>query len=744
MIAKTEHSIEKVFVEVNTKSKKVANEYKNSMEAFLQEEVFPLINEYFNSLEVESNSEMIIQQISKLAIEVNVSKRNKSLSFKNTKQQIRQQFLEKLEVVLNKPEMNELEINSVTVSKSKVNTFFYFLENGTFPWWNNNKEDFFSKKILFQITENENFQIKFLKAIQNEKVKKRLVNQFFDNELCLLFLGILNKPKGLNEVLSFISKAKKIPEEKRKSIWFYVVEAVLVKDFLKVVKAIEKNDIQLKDKKQLNKIGVELNEKHTELQGGFNITRDDLGKKSNLNYVLEFFYAALPELKENKESEKEDFVNSSRDKLNEKNIKEQIFKKGKEAIKINDVEKEKDFFLKNKEKSLFQEKGNFLPEKSEELVLKTKINKENLKLEGFQKIKESTKEEFNRVNDDSKTEEINRSANRKPREESEVLSKGGINKELLFEKENVKIKKENKVDVVDQKTNTVTNKLNVDKSSEKKIAKTHKKEQKEKLKNKTENRKENESSKTVKKVENKIEKREDEILENRKRIIHDRLYSNNFKKTERKFELDVNKSVKKNEESELIVQERINIQESFDELNIQIVKNETGVANQAKSYFVENAGLILIHPFLKQFFNSCNFLNAENKIIKPIQAVHLLHYVATKKERQVESNLVFEKFLCNVPINHSIPRNIKLSEELKEKAEELMKAVTQNWEVLKKSSPDLIRNEFIQRVGKLDLTKDNPNITIERKVHDILLDKLPWNYSMCKLPWMKGVIFTNW
>lgn len=52
-MAALEHTIQKAFVEVNTKSKKVAEECKNTIENFLQKEVFPEIEKYFNSQEIE-------------------------------------------------------------------------------------------------------------------------------------------------------------------------------------------------------------------------------------------------------------------------------------------------------------------------------------------------------------------------------------------------------------------------------------------------------------------------------------------------------------------------------------------------------------------------------------------------------------------------------------------------------------------------------------------------------------------
>ena len=161
-------------------------------------------------------------------------------------------------------------------------------------------------------------------------------------------------------------------------------------------------------------------------------------------------------------------------------------------------------------------------------------------------------------------------------------------------------------------------------------------------------------------------------------------------------------------------------------------------------YFVENAGLLLLHPYLKCFFENCGLLNREGKIINPELAIHLLHYVATKKESQYEDRMVFEKFLCGIPIKQSISRDIQIPKKVKTEVEELLKAVIENWKALKNSSPDLLRNEFLQRPGKLNLKGDNPKLVMERKVQDILLGKLPWNISIFKLPWMDKLIFADW
>ena len=176
--------------------------------------------------------------------------------------------------------------------------------------------------------------------------------------------------------------------------------------------------------------------------------------------------------------------------------------------------------------------------------------------------------------------------------------------------------------------------------------------------------------------------------------------------------------------------------------NVQV--EETTYSHRKGEHHINNAGLILLHPYLKDFFGHCNVLDENNQIVQNDLAVHLLHYLATKQERQFENNMVFEKVLCGVPIEEPIRRTLSLSDELKENAEELLQAVLDNWGALNNASPDLLRGEFLQRFGKISFKETNPKITVERKVHDILLDKLPWNIGISRLPWLDYLLLTDW
>ncbi|NIF06612.1 hypothetical protein F3J23_14275 [Chryseobacterium sp. Tr-659] len=161
--------------------------------------------------------------------------------------------------------------------------------------------------------------------------------------------------------------------------------------------------------------------------------------------------------------------------------------------------------------------------------------------------------------------------------------------------------------------------------------------------------------------------------------------------------------------------------------------------------YVQNAGLVLIHPFIKTFFEHCDLLHPETgQLLDPELCVHLLHYIATGNTNAPEYDMIFEKFLCNIPINQSINKHIKISRKHKTQAKNVIESVQHNWGPMKKSSAALLQNEFFQRSGKLVITDYDYTLTVERKTQDILMEKLAWGVGLIKLPWKEKFIFVNW
>lgn len=176
----------------------------------------------------------------------------------------------------------------------------------------------------------------------------------------------------------------------------------------------------------------------------------------------------------------------------------------------------------------------------------------------------------------------------------------------------------------------------------------------------------------------------------------------------------------------------------------EIKENSDENQSEFKTIYVQNAGLILLHPFLKQVLKSCDLLDENNIILNKELAAHLLHYAATKRENDYEHTMLFEKFLCGIPLQQSIQREIKIEEKHKQNVEEMLQAVVQHWSALRNTSIDILRSEFLQREGKLDCTESNPKLTIERKTQDLLLEKIPWNINIVKIPWIEKLIYTQW
>lgn len=172
---------------------------------------------------------------------------------------------------------------------------------------------------------------------------------------------------------------------------------------------------------------------------------------------------------------------------------------------------------------------------------------------------------------------------------------------------------------------------------------------------------------------------------------------------------------------------------------------KSNTPEEKEGFFIENAGLVLIHPFIKNLFMHCQLIDLKTQTLNnPELCVHLLHYIATGKTNQLESEMLFEKFLCNIPFQQSINRHIELSRQHKEHAKKVIHAVQQNWSAMKTASVGLIQNEFLQRPGKLVQNSNDHTLTMERKTQDIFLDKLSWGISFIKLPWQNEVIYINW
>jgi hypothetical protein len=175
-------------------------------------------------------------------------------------------------------------------------------------------------------------------------------------------------------------------------------------------------------------------------------------------------------------------------------------------------------------------------------------------------------------------------------------------------------------------------------------------------------------------------------------------------------------------------------------------KQESFLNKKEDEIAVQNAGLVLLHPFLKSFFKNQKLLDEQGNILVARRhlAVQMVHYLATGEEDFFESNLVFSKFLCGVPLEIPVPRESLLTQSDKNEANLLLSEVIKHWAALKNTSPGGLRQMFLQRNGKLFKKEKNYRLIVERKAQDVLLDKLSWNISLVKLSWWNELLYIEW
>lgn len=167
----------------------------------------------------------------------------------------------------------------------------------------------------------------------------------------------------------------------------------------------------------------------------------------------------------------------------------------------------------------------------------------------------------------------------------------------------------------------------------------------------------------------------------------------------------------------------------------------------AAGVFVNQAGLVILHPYLQLYFEDVGLLEGEvfRDHASQQTAIYLLHYLATRQTDAPEYELVLPKLLCGWPLNEPVTREPALPDTALTEAEHLLQAVIDYWQVLKSTSPDGLREGFLQRDGKLtQLYEGDWKLQVEQKAIDVLLSRLPWGFNVVKLPWMESMLMVEW
>lgn len=162
---------------------------------------------------------------------------------------------------------------------------------------------------------------------------------------------------------------------------------------------------------------------------------------------------------------------------------------------------------------------------------------------------------------------------------------------------------------------------------------------------------------------------------------------------------------------------------------------------------VDDAGLVILHPFLPALFERLGYLDEERKFVSLAlqeRAVHLLRWLAGFDLPRLDYQLLLEKVLCDLPMNYPIESEIELTDLEKEEGMQVLKSVCQYWRPLNGTSSEGLQHSILQRQGSIAYEDHNWIVRVEGQALDILLDDLPWEISLLLLPWKEEMIMVEW
>jgi len=174
--------------------------------------------------------------------------------------------------------------------------------------------------------------------------------------------------------------------------------------------------------------------------------------------------------------------------------------------------------------------------------------------------------------------------------------------------------------------------------------------------------------------------------------------------------------------------------------------SEWRVAEGAFASAAAHAGLVLLHPFLPQFFRATGAdLSASPFPATRARAAALLHFVATGRDEPYELELGLIKILVGLTPDTPLPvSNGLLTDADRDEAHGLLQATIAHWQALRQSSIAAVRASFLQRPGLVKFDDNGWRLQVQPGPFDVLLQRLPWSAAVVKLPWMNAPLHCEW
>ena len=774
------HIIHRVSVEVQTNSAETSS-FKEEMDRLIQDAILSSIESYIVEHESEYEEQSI--QIEKLSLDLQLD------SLKHNQLDISTQVYQQMDALFSHTSTAKGGRNSSipsTTEQSRLDvtnneepdiihlgsfeknskTFFHFLRYGTLPWWIPDSTRMTTvvndEKLLELIYEQNGFVQQLKKELKSGTSKLRLIQQFSDETLLCVFTAVSAEAMPPNKlaVLSFFKGITRIVQQfsqtERKAFW------LLVSEFSSIQ---QQAGFPRKVLKAVNHVFNTYTASNTE--------KNSLEEESIFHFRVASLICGITSFNSIQEPTVEDYINTTAIPLLEASGGMNAQSSSETDSPSRSKEESSEVETTETENSLNQDLKN----EAAKMKGTDEDGEENTSSPNHENQSSAVKKK--KVSDTEAKSETSRDSHQLEKDIETTKDAEGeeaISQEMLKAQESSKKDDSIHNQQNAERTNEIENKHADEPQSIKEPTKKddfiHNQQNAER-KDETENKKADELQSVgepTKKDNQEVDSSTAEIRENQKGLETPHEITTSDAKTKENEESSSDSQLK-SQQSDKESAHSNSTSESSEESNVHpnedYIKGVDGASSNdqptspevqqllkgldqpisapfKESFIAENAGVILLHPFLKAILTKLELLDGEGGLTDPEFTAHLLHYASTGEEMEYEYSMTFEKFLCGISPDYVLQRKIELSDETKQNVDELLGAVLTHWTALKSNSIALLRNEFLKRQGKVVLDDSNPRIVFERKTIDIMLDRLPWNMSIIKLPWRDELLYVEW
>ncbi len=165
---------------------------------------------------------------------------------------------------------------------------------------------------------------------------------------------------------------------------------------------------------------------------------------------------------------------------------------------------------------------------------------------------------------------------------------------------------------------------------------------------------------------------------------------------------------------------------------------------QVELLVTEYAGIVLLHAFLKPLFSRLNLLTEEGRLERAGLPRGLAALRALDGRVGLRGADPLLRLLLGLPDGAPEPETVTLDDAGRDLVDSLLRAVISHWGRLGKTSPDGLRETFLQRPGTLRFDEDRVRLRVMPGPFDMLLDGLPWGLGLVALPWMASPCHVSW